>query len=146
MNDHEEERLYLIEMLVVIVIIGILAALLLPALAAAATAARTTQGVNNLRQLTLAWLRAQQATNDQMMPWMTLDFVNEPNYPRYWFGAIDTTNSPGTLSSRTVSGPVPGGRPADFPDPISARQGHRTRYNTFTTSYAYNFVLGRALR
>ena len=87
----------LVEMLVVIVIIGILVSLLLPALSAARAAARTTQSASNLRQLTLAWLRAQQAMSDQMMPWMTWDVKNEPNYQRYWFGAINTTTSPGTV-------------------------------------------------
>ena len=87
----------LIEMLVVIVIIGILASLLLPALSAARAAARTTQDASNLRQLTLAWLRAQQAMSDEMMPWMTLGRENEPNYPRYWFGAMDKTTNPATV-------------------------------------------------
>jgi prepilin-type N-terminal cleavage/methylation domain-containing protein len=84
----------LIEMLVVIGIIGLPASLLLPAVSAACSAARTTQDASNLKQLTLAWLRAQQATNEAMMPWMTQDLANEPNYPRYWFGAVDNSQNP----------------------------------------------------
>ena len=100
----------LVEMLVVIVIIGILVSLLLPALSAARAAARTTQSASNLRQLTLAWLRAQQAMSDQMMPWMTWDVKNEPNYQRYWFGAINTTASrlrlQGCVLSNATAGEV----------------------------------------
>ena len=84
----------LIELLVVIVIVGILASLILPGLSAARAAARTTQDASNLRQLTLAWLRAQDVNGEAMMPWMTLDVTNEPKYPRYWFGAIDNSQTP----------------------------------------------------
>ena len=134
----------LIEMLVVIVIIGVLAALLLPALSLARSAARTTQDSNNLRQLTLAWQHRAAGTNDGMMPWMTQDVVNEPKYARYWFGAVDTSQTPNVIvfkdgflapfletDSRVFLDP-------DFgPDNVT-----QTKYNTFTTSYAYNSTLG----
>ena len=82
--------------------------------------------------------------SDGMMPWMTQDVVNEPNYPRYWFGAVDKSQNPATVvfkdgflapflesDSRVFLDP-------DFgPDNVT-----QTKYNTFTTSYAYNSTLG----
>ena len=46
----------LIELLVVVAVIGILASLLLPTLAQARLRGQSTQALNNLRQLGLAWL------------------------------------------------------------------------------------------
>ena len=87
----------LVEMLVVIVIISLLMAMILPALAAARASARTTLDASNLKQITFAWLRFQEANKDAMMPWMTWDVTNEPNYPRYWFGGVNNSTSPGTV-------------------------------------------------
>jgi prepilin-type processing-associated H-X9-DG protein len=134
----------LVEMLVVIVVIGILVSLLLPALAASRSAARTTQDASNLRQLTLAWLRDQQVRGDAMMPWMTQDVVNEPNYPRYWFGAVDKSKSPAAIVFKDgFLAPYLEAEDRVFRDPdFGPDNVTETRYNAFTTSYAYNAVLG----
>jgi prepilin-type N-terminal cleavage/methylation domain-containing protein/prepilin-type processing-associated H-X9-DG protein len=133
----------LIEMLVVIVIIGILASLLLPALSAARSAARAIQDASNLKQLTLAWLRDQQTRGEGMMPYMTLDYVNEPNYPRYWFGAVDNSQTPATVVFKDgVLAPYLEADARVFRDPdFSSDNVTETRYDTFTTSYGYNRTL-----
>ena len=134
----------MVELLVVMVIVGLLASLLLPALAASRSAARTTQDASNLRQLTLAWLRAQQTTGDRMMPWMTQDVVNEPNYPRYWFGALDKSQAPWAVVFKDgFLAPFLEIEQRVFQDPdFGPDNVTETRYNTFTTSYGYNTVLG----
>ena len=134
----------LVEMLVVIVIIGILVALLLPALSAARSSARVAQDASNLKQITFAWLRHQQAMKDAMMSWMTHDVVNEPKYPRYWFGAVGQSKTPNEIVFKDgflapyLETDERVFRDPDFgPDSVT-----ETRYDTFTTSYAYNKTLG----
>lgn len=134
----------LVEVLVVITIITILVALLMPALAASRAAARTTEGANHLRQLTLAWLRHQQTAREQMMPWMTHDVINEPNYVRYWFGAVDTSADPNVIVFKDgFLAPYLETDERVFRDPdFDLDSLTETRFDTFTTAFGYNRELG----
>jgi len=134
----------LVELLVVIAIIAILVALLLPALASSRAAARTTEASNHLRQITLAWLRHQSTMREQMMPWMTHDVANEPNYPRYWFGAVDKSVTPNTIVFKDgFLAPYLETDERVFRDPdFDYDNLTETRYNTFTTAFGYNKELG----
>ena len=63
----------LIELLVVVAIIGIVAAILLPTLDTARNKARTTLCLNNLHELTLAWILYAE-DNDGMIPGSCLGY------------------------------------------------------------------------
>lgn len=134
----------LVEMLVVITIIVLLVALLMPALGASRAAARTTECANHLRQVTLAWLRSQQASREQMMPWMTHDVVNEPNYVRYWFGAVDQSVTPHEIVFKDgFLAPYLETDERVFRDPdFDLDNLTETRYNAYTSAFGYNRELG----
>lgn len=68
LREHRSAGFTLIELLVVIAIIGILSAILLPALSRARAKARSTQCVNNLRQLFLANTMYAGEHNGQYVP------------------------------------------------------------------------------
>jgi prepilin-type N-terminal cleavage/methylation domain-containing protein/prepilin-type processing-associated H-X9-DG protein len=81
----------LIELLVVIAIIAILASLLLPVLSQAKEKARTTQCLNNLKQLQLGWHLYSTDNNDTM-----------PGNDKYGVGPNDLVWAPGVMTYETA--------------------------------------------
>ena len=95
--SRKKDAFTLIELLVVIAIIGILAAILLPALARARAQARSTQCVNNLRQLYLANAMYAAENHGCYVPAAAdmFDFQNEPDNfggRSRWHGRRETPN------------------------------------------------------
>jgi prepilin-type N-terminal cleavage/methylation domain-containing protein len=96
----------LIELLVVIVIIGILAALLLPVLSRSKAKALGTACMNNMRQLTLAWIQYAYDNNDRIpyasssvnadnaYTWVTGQIDFDPTNPSNWDPSVDIMKSP----------------------------------------------------
>jgi prepilin-type N-terminal cleavage/methylation domain-containing protein/prepilin-type processing-associated H-X9-DG protein len=85
----------LIELLVVIAIIAILAAMLLPALTRAKEQARVIQCLNNMKQLTLAWVLYAGDNDDRLPKNWTLMIGSSP--PGSWVtGSVKTM--PGTTN------------------------------------------------
>lgn len=77
----------LIELLVLIAIIAVLAGLLLPALSRARVRARTTQCLNNMRQLQLAW-HMYANDNGDIMPISASSGDLDPSLPSWVLGTM----------------------------------------------------------
>ncbi|MBX3732186.1 MAG: prepilin-type N-terminal cleavage/methylation domain-containing protein [Verrucomicrobiae bacterium] len=88
----------LVELLVVVAVIALLAGLLLPALIGARQKAGAVACVNNLRQLTLAWLLYAPDCRDWMSPSETS--TGEPHLPRwvegYYLGIMSDADAANT--------------------------------------------------
>ncbi|MCG3150636.1 MAG: hypothetical protein PCFJNLEI_04124 [Verrucomicrobiae bacterium] len=110
----------LLELLVVIGIIGVLVGMLFPVLRSARAAAKTTQCLNNLRQISLALQMYVNDSNGRLPVLQNRAGTNEP------LPALDTVLLSGVGGTRQVFG-----CPAD----------NKRLYETTGTSYFWNFTV-----
>jgi prepilin-type N-terminal cleavage/methylation domain-containing protein len=126
----------LIELLVVIAIIAILAAMLLPALAKAKQQAQATQCLNNLKQLTLAYISYEHdfgkgvEYNNVDSLWMVTLMQYQANVPVIRFCPVATDRGALTGSAGT------GAAPWDYS--AETNNGTETVSNLNTGSYTIN--------
>ena len=145
----EQRGFTLIELLVVIAIIGILAAILLPALARARAQARSTQCVNNLRQLYLANVMYAGENKGCYVPAATdmFDITSEPdNFGGRcrWHGVRETPNAKSDFDFG--KGPLceylADGRVKECPEFMEVRRrgGATNAFEAGTGGYGYNMA------
>ncbi len=93
----------LIELLVVIAIIAILAALLLPTLQSARDRGRSTNCINNIRQITTANLLYSEAQNGFLVPYAT-DMMGANRHR--WCGTTSTSSNSGNAEYDPTESPL----------------------------------------
>ena len=122
----------LIELLVVIAIIAILAAILFPVFAQAREKARQTQCLNNLKQISMAWIMYTNDYDEKVCPMQSTDWTI------WWDGKDDTWGASGKFYyDQGYLGPyIKNGKMGKCPS------YNGKSYDRENTGYAYNVMLG----